>query len=203
MSRPAAVIDWAIAARALPGERESGDLHVVEVLPEGVLVAVIDGLGHGPEAAAAARVARATLNAYPTEPVEALVQRCHQELRPTRGVVMTLVSIDPQGDALTWLGIGNVDGYVLRGDGTTGRRREAIVHRGGVVGFSLPSARPVRVPLTPGDLLILATDGIANGFAETRYRGTPQQVADDILARYGKLTDDALVLVARYDGAAR
>jgi hypothetical protein len=29
----------------------------------------------------------------------------------------------------------------------------------------------------------------------------PRQLADQILARYGKATDDALVLVARYQGA--
>ena len=36
---------------------ESGDSHVVKPSPEGVLAAVIDGVGHGNEAADAARIA--------------------------------------------------------------------------------------------------------------------------------------------------
>jgi len=60
------------------------------------------------------------------------------------------------------------------------------------------------VPVAPGDLLIFATDGIREGFAEgLPTDATPQQLADQILARSGKGTDDALVLVARYAGAGR
>jgi phosphoserine phosphatase RsbX len=55
--------------------------------------------------------------------------------------------------------------------------------------------------LRSGDLLILATDGVRTGFtSQVRLSDPPQQVADDILARHGKSTDDALVLVARFLG---
>jgi len=51
------MVEWAVGARALEGEPVSGDLHVVTPFPGGVLVAVMDGLGHGTEAAAAAEAA--------------------------------------------------------------------------------------------------------------------------------------------------
>jgi negative regulator of sigma-B (phosphoserine phosphatase) len=197
------LIEWGVAAHALPGEQESGDLSVVEWFPDGVLVAVIDALGHGQEAAVAARVAGATLHAHASEPVTTLVRRCHEELRSTRGVVMTIASFDARAGTMIWLGVGNVDGYLVRADETTKRRRQSIVPRGGVVGFQLPTTNATSVSLTPGDMLILATDGIASGFIDGYYRGTPQRIADDILAQYGKTTDDALVFVARYDGVAR
>jgi len=200
---PTGIIEWGVAARSFPGERESGDGHVVEAFPGGTLVAVIDGLGHGPEAAAATRVACATLQGHPSEPIGALVQRCHAQLRSTRGVVMTIASIDARTDVLTWLGVGNVEGCLLRAGTGAQRQREAVLHRGGVVGFSLPAMRPATVPLAPGDLLILATDGIATGFMEGQHRGTSEQIASGILDRHGKTTDDALVLVARYTGEAR
>jgi phosphoserine phosphatase RsbX len=203
MAVPTDMIEWGVAAHVLAGERESGDGHVVEAFPDGTLVAVIDALGHGSEAAAATRVACATLQCDPSEPITALLHRCHAQLRSTRGVVMTIVSIDARTDALTWLGVGNVEGWLLRAGTGPQRQREAILHRGGVVGFSLPPARPATLPIAPGDLLILATDGIAARFIEGPHRGTPQQIADDILVRYGKTTDDALVLVARYNGAGR
>src|SRR5437667_461770 len=77
-----------------------------------------------------------------------------------------------------------------------------LVTRGGIVGgTTLPPLRPDVVSIARGDLLIFATDGIRGGFTEgLPTDATPQQLADEILARYGKGTDDALVLVARYAG---
>ena len=60
----AALIDWGVATLTLPGERESGDLHLVKPVRAGVLVSVVDGLGHGAAAAAAARAAVAALNRH-------------------------------------------------------------------------------------------------------------------------------------------
>jgi len=55
-----------------------------------------------------------------------------------------------------------------------------------------------------GDLLILATDGISVGFdRELNGLERPQELADRILARHGKRTDDATVLVARFKGRGR
>jgi len=60
------------------------------------------------------------------------------------------------------------------------------------------------------DLLIFATDGLRSSFMHDpqlqnpllrQAQDGPQQLADALLTRYGKATDDALVLVARYRGA--
>lgn len=200
MPESAAVIEWGIAGRALRGELESGDIHIVEPFPGGVLVGMVDALGHGPEAAEVARLARATLQARASAPVAILVQYCHQALRTTRGAVMTVVSFDANNNTLSWLGIGNVDAHLFHADALMMRRREAIMPRGGVVGHNLPKANATTISVTPGDILILATDGISSRFVDIRYSGSPQEIAADILAQYGKATDDALVLVARYDG---
>jgi len=50
------VIEWGLAARALPGQAVSGDLHLVQSVGDDVLLAVADGLGHGEAAEAAARL---------------------------------------------------------------------------------------------------------------------------------------------------
>jgi negative regulator of sigma-B (phosphoserine phosphatase) len=71
------------------------------------------------------------------------------------------------------------------------------------VGLQVPSLRTAVLPVAPGDTLVLATDGIRSGFAEKLSpEASPQQLADGILARDVKGTDDALVLVARYLGGA-
>ncbi len=198
--RPLAV-EWGSAGAPLAGE-VSGDVHVVSEFPDGVLVAAIDGLGHGPEAAAAANEAARTLEAFAGEPVSALVERCHQALRKTRGAVMTLASFDSRRSSMTWVGIGNVEGILLRAGRAAEPAREAVTLRGGVVGYQLPTLRASALTVSPGDTLILATDGIRGGFlADLAVQGSPQELAESIFARNARGSDDALVVVARYLGA--
>jgi len=200
-----AVIEWGVATLALPGEAQSGDLHLVKPVGTGVLVAVVDGLGHGTEAASAAQAAVAALAQHATESPVRLVERCHRALKGTRGTVMSVAVFAQPDRSMTWLGVGNVEGLLLYGDGAvrSGSPRASLVTRGGIVGSELPRLHPVVLPITPGDTLIFATDGIREGFAEgLAPEATPQQLADGILARHGKGTDDALVLVARYLGGA-
>src|SRR5258706_15575434 len=106
------VVEWSVASRPFPGQRVSGDLGVVIPWSDGVLLAVIDGLGHGEEATVAARLAVTVLEQYAGEPVIMLVQRCHRALLHTRGAVMTVVALNTGNDTLTALGIGNVETVV-------------------------------------------------------------------------------------------
>ncbi len=204
MSR-SALIEWGVATLALPGEAQSGDRHLVKPVGSSVLVAVVDGLGHGAEAATAAQAAVAALERHSTESPMPLIERCHRALHGTRGAVMSVAVLGRPDRSMTWLGVGNVEGLLLHGDGAarSGSRRESLVTRGGIVGSELPRLHPVVLPIAPGDMLIFATDGIRDGFAEgLPAEATPQHLADQILARHGKGTDDALVLVARYLGGA-
>jgi serine phosphatase RsbU (regulator of sigma subunit) len=181
---------------------ESGDLDVVVGFEDGALVALIDGLGHGTEAAIAANTAARILKAHAREPVSALVERSHEGLRKTRGAVMSLASFNARDSLLTWIGVGNVEGLLLRADSATLPNREGMSLRGGVVGYQLPPLRATALSVALGDTLILATDGIRSGFtAGLALERSPQELADGILARHGKVSDDALVLVARYLGA--
>jgi serine/threonine protein phosphatase PrpC len=195
------LLDWSVASRALAGETESGDAYIVAPFPGGVLAGVIDGLGHGPEAADAARAAVASLRAMPGSPLIDLVRSCHEALRRTRGVALSLASFHAPTGTMTWLGIGNVEGALFRIDRNAPQPRDSLMLRGGVVGYQLPPLRAGSHHVSAGDMLILASDGISGGFYSHSPIGrTPQDVADDILQRYAKASDDALVLVATYLG---
>jgi negative regulator of sigma-B (phosphoserine phosphatase) len=114
---------------------------------------------------------------------------------------MSLVAFDTRSSSLEWCGVGNVEGVLLRANAIPGRGRDAISCRGGVVGFRLPAIRVVSVSVSPGDLLVLATDGIRPDFADSiQQPDPPQAIADALLARCAKVSDDRLVLVARYLG---
>jgi phosphoserine phosphatase RsbX len=202
----AALIDWGVASSAVPGETQSGDLHLVKPLAGGVLIAVVDGLGHGAEAATAARRAVATLDEHASESVLALLERCHWALKGSRGVVMSLAFADRRQNALTWAGVGNVECMLFHATAATPANptRASLVTRGGIVGSELPQIRAQVVPLAAGDVLIFATDGIREGFSDAlQFEAPPQQLAEHILSQHGKGTDDALVLVARYRGGTR
>jgi negative regulator of sigma-B (phosphoserine phosphatase) len=184
-------------------EHPSGDLHVVAPHSEGALVGLVDGLGHGAEAAAASNAATAVLAATPGAPVVELIERCHRALRRTRGAVMTLASFERASATVVCVGVGNVEGALIRAAGSR-QRSEAIPIRAGVVGGHLPPLRPVSFLFAPGDTLVLATDGIRSGFtAEYPVGRAPQEIAESILARFAKGTDDAHVVVARYVGDGR
>jgi phosphoserine phosphatase RsbX len=198
------LIEWGVAARPLPGETRSGDAHVIEPFPGGVLVAAVDGLGHGPEAADAAQAATEILIKNAHEPPIDLVRRCHEGLWGTRGAAMSLASFAESGRTMSWLGVGNVDASLIRSGRGSRASRESLILRAGVVGYRLPMLRPSVISVVPGDMLILATDGI-EGFSLDEHAMTlpPQRVAEDILTNFARETDDALVLVARYRGEDR
>lgn len=196
-------VEWGVAARALSGQGACGDAHVVRAFQGGVLVAALDGVGHGEEAASAARIASAVLEAHAEEPVAALIRRCHRALASTRGVVMSVASLRASRGLMTWLGVGNVQGVLVRLGPIMDPAEESLLLRSGVVGAQLPPLQAASLRVKPGDTLVLATDGIGADFTRDLARSQPpQRAAERILARHGRATDDALVLVARYRGEA-
>lgn len=198
-AQQAQAIEWSVASRALPGEAVSGDLHLVCSWEGGALLAVVDGLGHGDEATRAARAAVQTLEAHPRENVTALAQHCHHALRATRGVVMTLASLDTYSGTLTVLGIGNVEAMIFHPMARGPARREAVLLRGGVVGYQLPALQGSVLPVAPGDVIVFATDGVREDFAELVDPREPlPRIVERVMAGKYRGTDDGLVLACRY-----
>ena len=190
-----------MAKYVLPGQGESGDQHLVCCHQRGILVAAIDGIGHGEEAANAAKGAVSILKAGVDEPVISLLQRCHEGLRATRGVVLSLASIDQEHGLMTWAGVGNVQGAWMRAGAPKGSVQEVLLLRGGVVGSQLPALQAAVLPIGKGDTLVFVTDGIRSDFAEgLSALESPQRAADRILERHCRGNDDALVLVVRLTG---
>lgn len=195
------MVEYGVAKFVLPGQDESGDHHLVCCNRNGILIAAIDGIGHGEEAANVSRTAAALLRNSANEPIISLVERCHEGLRATRGVVLSLAFIDSEHGMMTWLGVGNVQGVLLRSDAKRGNVRESLLLRAGVVGSQLPALQAAVLPIAQGDTLFFATDGVRSDFSVTlSARENPQRAADRILEQYRSGTDDALVVVTRFTG---
>ena len=195
------MVEYGVAKFVLPGQDESGDHHLVCCNRNGILIAAIDGIGHGEEAANAAKAAVGLLRSSADEPIISLVERCHEKLRAPRGIVLSLAFIDSENRMMTWLGVGNVQGMLMRGDAKRGNVKESLLLRAGVVGSQLPALQATVLPIVRGDTVFFATDGVRSDFSVTlSARENPQRAADRILGQYRRGNDDALVLVVRLMG---
>jgi phosphoserine phosphatase RsbX len=198
-------IEWAAARRPLPGEEVCGDFPIaVEISDTASLFGVADGLGHGAAAETAALRAADLINRSRTEPLDVLVQLCHRGLSETRGAALTLARIDLETDTLSWIGIGNVTAdLVAKGPAGVQIRASALLS-GGIVGYRIPHALAThQVSISPGDLLVIATDGILEDHVRgIDFAAPAMAIAEHILNAYSRESDDALVLAARHRGAS-
>ena len=193
-------VEWAVASRSLETE-ESGDAYLVSPLPGVTMLCVVDGLGHGPAAGLAARRAVELLSAGDVETPLTVLQRCHEGLRSTRGVVLAAAWVDGSRGLLTWLVVGNVHAVLVRARRVAGTRPRLLLGVAGVLGRQFPPVREHQEAIEPGDLLVFATDGIRPEFADDLRAGhAPGRLAPAILAGHWTGGDDALVLAARYRG---
>lgn len=198
-------IEWAAESQTHPDERVCGDRPIaVDVGGTGALMGVLDGLGHGEDAATAALCGVEVLSGARTEPLEDLLRLCHRALGGTRGAAMTVARIDFAADKLRWIGIGNVSANLVakRPGGLEVRSSARLA--GGIVGYRMPEVlTPQEVSIRPGDLLVMASDGIAENHLDSiDFAASALVTAQEIVAKHNKGTDDALVLVARHRGAS-
>lgn len=176
----------------------SGDAWAVHVDRRRLAALVVDGLGHGEEAAVAAWVAVDLFDRSPVADPEGFIDRAHEAMWRTRGAVAGVCVIDPDAGRLTFAGIGNISGLVMLGG-----EKQDLVSNPGTLGTNLSALR-VRVRhyrWAPGATLVLSSDGIRAGWRLSAYPGLlshdPAVIAAVIHRDFTRSTDDATVLVVR------
>jgi anti-sigma regulatory factor (Ser/Thr protein kinase) len=195
---PAAVparVGGILAAR--PGEQESGDAWGVIEDAGGLTVAMIDGLGHGPDAAKAAAASWQTIAAAGPEGPVALLGQLNRALAGGRGAVAGLARLT--GHQLSYGGVGNI---AARLDG------HGLVSGLGTLGLG-QRLRPqaAAMPWRPGSLFAAHSDGVRSSWDLSRYprvtRHDPAIMAALIWRDAATRGDDsAVVVVAGVAGTA-
>jgi anti-sigma regulatory factor (Ser/Thr protein kinase) len=190
----------AIAAVSVPapGELECGDDWATSRGNGRSLVMVVDGLGHGPPAAEAARAAVGVFLAQSDrEPVE-FIEAAHLALRSTRGAALAIARIDLVLGRLRYAGVGNISGVIV--EAGHGRTTSMISHNG-TVGHVVRKIQAFDYPWAPDSLLILHSDGITTRWDPARYPGLsrrpPGLIAGLLYRDHRRGRDDATVVVAR------
>ncbi len=187
-------IMWGAATRPKEGQSINGDAYVVEQTRAGLLVSVIDGLGGGEEAAQASGAAATILRTYADQPLAVLMQQGHTALHGTRGAVIGIMRLQPDTRQVMYMGVGNIGVYV--------QSQQVIkpISKNGILGYRLPTLLQLSYTYNSGDTFVLYSDGISSSFMTEHavdFRLPPQALADAIIAKYGKLNDDATVVVVR------
>jgi anti-sigma regulatory factor (Ser/Thr protein kinase) len=192
--RPAALLEVGAVCVPIAGEEVSGDGWAV--VQDGRLVVVVDGLGHGPDAAAAAVAALAVVRAHPASAPAEAIDRIHDALRGTRGAAASVAALDPERRLVRFAGIGNVAGAVIS---DAGHRRMVSHH--GILGHEVRKIQEFSYPWPEGAIVVLHSDGVTSHWDLDAHPGLarrhPMLAAGVLYRDCLRGRDDATVVVVR------
>jgi anti-sigma regulatory factor (Ser/Thr protein kinase) len=178
-----------------PGEAVSGDAWAVEWRGGHCVILVADGLGHGADAAAAARAAVNTLRTHPELAPAALIEFAHGALRSTRGAALAVAELDLAME-VKYAGIGNIAGVAL----APGGARHMVSHSG-IVGHEVRKIQEFVYPWSDDSLLVMHSDGLATHWNLDQYPGLagrrPSLIAGVLYRDFVRGRDDVTVVVAK------
>jgi anti-sigma regulatory factor (Ser/Thr protein kinase) len=188
--------DIGLVAVPYPGETVSGDKWAFGAGSRGHTLFVVDGSGHGPDAARAAETATKIFDAYGSEDCVPLVERIHRGLAPTRGAALAVARIDAAEKLIRFVGIGNITGALL-----TGVESRQMVSHNGTAGHIAPRIREFVYPFSGMPCIIMHSDGLSNRWRLADYPGLaaahPSLIAAMLFRDFRRGRDDATIAVMR------
>lgn len=184
----------------MPGEIECGDGWQVASDGDAVAILVVDGLGHGPFAAAAARAAG---SAFATEPFRTPVQALHdmhRAMNGTRGAAAACALLPPRSQTLEYAGIGNISGYMISPE-----RSQGMVSHNGTLGTQLLRVQQFSYAWPRNGRVVMHSDGVSARWSVSAYEGLHAHhsavIAAVLYRDYRRGRDDATLLVLGRRGA--
>ena len=190
-------LEFGAATRGYRSQNINGDAIVVRQWDNHALAGVVDGLGHGEFAQRAAHAARHYLEQHFDQPLSKLFRGAGRACRATRGVVMALAHFRLARQTVDLASVGNVDVWLLGSE----RPFQPVVRRGVIGQPDAPEPVVTAHPWTAASVLILHSDGVQGGWKAAELSRlalqSPVMAARELLELYGRVDDDATVLVAR------
>ena len=194
-------IEFGVVHLPMPGQEVSGDGWGVEDLPDKYTCTVVDGLGHGPDAAIAARAALATAKEYRDKAPAEIIERAHGSLRSTRGAAMAVAEIDRTANVVSYCGVGNISAAIVHNE----QVRHLVSHNG-IVGQEVRKIGLFTYPWSRESLLVMHSDGLTARWDLKAYpalvQRDPALIAGVLYRDFSRGRDDATVLVARENDPA-
>ena len=187
------IVDIGVVNRPAEGETACGDSWTADVYDGGLLISVVDGLGHGPKAEEAAMAFTSVVRRNLRSPLSNLMHMAGQSLSGTRGAAAALLRFDAENGHVEFCGVGNIAMHAISDV------KMHPVSAPGIVGRPVRKLRPFEFDLPRTALVALCSDGISSRVDFNQFHHLESQaIADEILAQYGKSYDDATCVVLRY-----
>ena len=184
---------FGIAQRVCQGETVCGDGYTTRVFDDGVLVSVVDGLGHGPSAGKAADAFTMSIEEDDALGVRSMMENAHRALSGTRGAAAAILRLCESTNLVTFTGVGNIEMHSIA---------DVKMHpvcAPGIVGHRIRKMLAFEFQLPAAATIALCSDGISSRLHFDEYvHLEPQEIADTIMAQHGKDHDDATCVVLRY-----
>lgn len=161
---------------------------------------VVDGIGHGTEAAKASDAAIDQFRGcVPAQPQDA-ISDLNAALRNTRGAAASVAFADASSRELQFCGVGNISAAIFD---VTGKSR-SLVSMNGTLGHENRTFRAYSYPWADGATLIVHSDGLGTRWQLDTYPGLlardPALVAGVLFRDFARRRDDATVVVVRLGG---
>lgn len=188
-------LEFGAATRSCRMLPDNGDAIILRQWDGHALTGVIDGLGHGQFAKKAAQTARQYIEQHFDQPLAALFRGVGRTCRATRGVVMALVRFNLDEQKLAVASVGNVEVRLI------GNEHPNIVVRRGILGLNAPAPVITEHSWTPSSALVVHSDGLQPHWRWDDFRDAiredPGVIALQMLRKFGRMEDDATVVVAK------
>jgi anti-sigma regulatory factor (Ser/Thr protein kinase) len=187
-----------LAGMALPypGERHCGDGWAFHQTPERTTLLLVDGLGHGLEAADAAQEAITTFERRVQSKPGEIIGFIHDALRKTRGAVGAVAEIRPKDGMINYAGVGNISAVLLSPAGS-----RSLVSHNGTLGMVTSRIQEFRSEWSPSTTLVLHSDGLQSRWDLAPYAGLlvkhPALIGGALLRDFRRQRDDASVVVVK------
>ncbi|MDQ4079056.1 MAG: protein phosphatase 2C family protein [Chloroflexota bacterium] len=181
-------------ARPCPGYEVNGDGIIVRARETDTLFAVVDGVGHGKQAAEATEALLAYLGSTQAEELESVLKGADRAAATTRGAALSLVQMQHGSTTLSYLGVGNVNARLWTPD----QHSVTLVNHNGIVGRLRKIPPPWTYQTEDHQLLILHSDGISSRkvYEEMEeWDGDLEAQADRIMTHATHRDDASLLLV--------
>lgn len=183
--------------RTANGHFVGGDLAIVRSFEKYLFLALVDVLGHGPQAySTALELEEVILDWDDKFDILALMKALHDHQTQGRGAVISLCTIESLSGDVRYVGIGNA---TCR---TMGEHPHHMLTREGVVGHTLRTPSIERMTLDQHDLLLLYSDGVSSHFEMDEpsqlYFDPLNSVARCVVEQFGRTHDDASCIAVRY-----
>ncbi|MGV2833141.1 ATP-binding protein [Pseudomonas shirazensis] len=189
-----------VSQHSLHNDPACGDTWYVARDHQRLSALVVDGLGHGSEAASAALAGATEFARTPFSEPEQLLAEMHHAMGGTRGGAAAIAQYDAAADNLAFIGIGNIGATLVGGE-----RPRGLTSYPGIVGGQYRKGQVFNYAQVQGNLLIMYSDGLQSRWNLQAYPGLaprhPAIIAGVLHRDFCRGRDDVTVLVIDLEAA--